>query len=544
MPVEIRELLFPLKGLNESRRLTLSSSVESGDFTVRCANVLGFDPRTGRNCGASRSGLRKFCPETVSGSDPVQNINHVVGFTERDVMLYEDGTNMLLEDGSTTMDMESASSSTNQQRQTSVISVAGGTIAEISSTAKSVITGGISALSSAKHSILSTQYGLDLYFADGSNYKIYDAGAAAITNWTATEGTLPEDDDGNRATLIETWAGRIVLAGLPGDGRNWFMSAIDDPLNWDYSPAVVTVGMAVAGNSSDAGQVSDDVVTALIPYTDDVLLICGDHSIYRMSGNPADGGRLDLVSDIVGVAVGRAWCKSPDGTVWFFGSRGGVYRMDANQGIPQRITANSIDERLADVHLSDNQISMKWDDRHLGVRLFVSPNDGSSATHFFYDLRNQAWWLVKFADSSFNPHTVHLLDGDAPEDRALLIGCQDGYVRQFDVDSTNDDGCGIESEVWFGPFFNVIVQEMRAIFSLLSGSVRWELFDGSSAEEALASGSVSSGVFAGGRSRSQWPRRHIRQGYLRLSATTVWSLESLVVNVLPDAPGRERMWQS
>lgn len=543
MPLEIRELLFPRKGLNESMRLSSSSSMESGDFTVRCENVVGFDPRTGRNRGASRSGLRKFCPDVVSGSSPVQDINHVIGFTERDVMFYEDGTNMLLEDGSTTMDLEAASSPTNQSRQTSVIAVAGGTVAEIAATGTTSITDGESALSSEKYSILSTQYGLDLYFADGSNYKIYDAGAGAVTTWSATVGDLPEDDDGNRATLIETWAGRIVLAGLPGDGRNWFMSAIDDPLDWDYSPAVVNVAMAVAGNSSDAGQVSDDIVTALIPYTDDVLLIGGDHSIYRMSGNPADGGRLDLVSDIVGIAVGRAWCKSPDGTVWFFGSRGGVYRMDALQGIPQRVTANSIDERLADIHLTDNQIRLEWDDRSLGVRLFVTPNDGSATTHYLYDLRNEAWWLVTFADADFSPNTLHLLDGDDPDDRFLLLGCRDGYVRQFDVDVTNDDGRGIESEVWLGPMFNLCVQELRGIFALSSGQVCWELFDGNSAEEALESGAVCSGRFDGGRNRSQWPRRHLRQGYLRLSSTSPWAMESLLANVMQDSAVRARMWQ-
>src|SRR5581483_8833081 len=126
--------------------------------------------------------------------------------------------------------------------------------------------------------------------------------------------------------LLCAWRNRMVLSGLPADPQDYFMSAAGDATDYDYNPAPSVETQAVAGNLTPAGLVPD-TVTALVPYSDDVLIFGCDSHVYQMTGDPMAGGRIDLVSDGTGMAWGNAWCKAPDGTVYFMGSRGRVYQM-------------------------------------------------------------------------------------------------------------------------------------------------------------------------------------------------------------------------
>jgi hypothetical protein len=352
---------------------------------------------------------------------------------------------------------------------------------------------------------------------------------------------LPVDTGGNIARIIERWHGRIVLSGVTGDPNNWFMSAVDDPYDFNYFPDAISPTMAVAGNNSDAGLMGD-VITALIPYTNDVLLMGGEHTIYRMSGDPADGGRIDLVSDITGIAFGRAWCKSPEGTIYFMGSRGGIYRIDPQGGLPQRLTAQTIDERLADVNMDTNSFRLVWDDRHICVRIFITPKSGGSTTHYTWDVRNQAWWPTVFGNTNHNPFAVLLLSGYSATDRAVLMGGQDGYIRLFDPDAATDDGTAIDSYVYLGPFTNTLFQEFQATLGNTSERVQWSIHEAQNLEDALAAPAATSGRWNSGRNRSQWPRRYVRSGYIRLGATTRWSMERVIAKIEQGSVGRGRIF--
>ena len=79
-----------------------------------------------------------------------------------------------------------------------------------------------------------------------------------------------------------------------------------------------------------------------------------------MNGDPMAGGRIDLVTDTIGMAWGRPYCKDPTGAIWFFGSRGGVYRM-ALGSQPERVR-QAIEERLAEVNVATTIVRMVWDD--------------------------------------------------------------------------------------------------------------------------------------------------------------------------------------
>lgn len=333
---------------------------------------------------------------------------------------------------------------------------------------------------------------------------------------------------GSRCSLIAVWGGRIVLSGLDADPNNIFMSAVGDPFDWNYSPDIQTVQQAVAGSVTNGYGKNPDIVTALIPYTDDVLLIGGSHSIRRQLGNPAEGGINVSVTDITGIAYGAAWCQSPEGVIYFFGSRGGVFRIDPENGIPSKLTALTIDERLSDLDLDTTVVTLQWDDRTISVRVYITPTDGSPTTHYVWDVRNEAWWPFSYADASHNPMSTHLMSGNSAAQRSLLEYGQDGYIRKVDVDAKSDDGNPIESFVYLGPFNNVTLEQIWSTMSENSGNVTWAVCMGTSFEAALTAKPRITGKFRSGNNQNQWPRWYIGNGYIRLSSTEPWALDQLM----------------
>lgn len=354
----------------------------------------------------------------------------------------------------------------------------------------------------------------------------------AVGNGAYTSGgTCTIRRIGSRCSLIAVWGGRIVLSGLGTDPQNIFMSAVGNPFDWDYSPEVQTVQQAVAGNITSGYGKNGDIVTALIPYTDDKLIIGGSHSIRMFIGNPAEGGINASVTDITGIAYGAAWCQSPEGVIYFFGSRGGVYKMDPGGGVPNRLTATTIDERLADINLDTSVVTLVWDDRAIAVRIYITPNDGSATTHYVWDVRNEAWWPFAYANNSHNPFAIHLLSGGTAAERRVMEFGQDGYVRVVDVDSKSDDGNAISSFVYLGPFNDSMIVDIEATLSEVSGPVTMSVCSAASEERALEANPRALGKLKSGRNATQWTRAFIERGYLRLSALGPWGLESLVAGI-------------
>jgi hypothetical protein len=439
---------FPLKGLNEAAALSKQPGGRGGYSTASCENVVGFDPRSGRNRGASRAGLRKYTTARVNGALAGQCIVHVTAPPDIDSRVTETGSvpsrDLRVTENGVARDLEPATPVPVGNRTTTIVAVAGGNAAIVSPAGTTAIQSGTGAFSAIPPVIYAEPFFQDIYFCDGANYRYYDVSANLMATWEAARGTLPQQAAesklitgatnaapivltiashgyvtgdqvlvagvlgntaangdwtitvltantfslngstgngaytsggtavvrrvGSKCSLIAVWGGRIVLSGLATDPNNIFMSAVGDPLDWEYSPEVQTVEQAVAGNLTAGYGKNADIVTALIPTTDDVLIIGGANSIRKLLGNPAEGGLNVSVTDITGIAPGKAWCQSPEGVIYFFGSRGGVYRMDPQGGIPNRLTATSIDERLADINIDANVIRLLWDDRAMEGR--------------------------------------------------------------------------------------------------------------------------------------------------------------------------------
>jgi len=509
------EFDFPLKGVSDY----FAYEKQSSKTTPRAFNVRGHDPRTGRYRGSQRSGLVKYVDDRVS-NNRVQNINHLIT-------------------GNLITDAESLDT-----RNITGIIVTNGTVEKFSTSGFTAVTNGSSAFDNTVPVIFSTLLFGTLYYCDGSVYKTCDG--STVSAWSASAGSLPTDSS-NEARLIATWRNRIVLSGISSDPHNWFMSKMDDATDWDYSPSTTTEKDAVAGNNSNAGK-CPDIINCLIPYSDDLLIFGGDHSIYQMTGDPLAGGQIDLVSDITGMAWGEPYCKTPEGIIYFFGSRGGVYQM-APGGIPERITSKNIGNRLTSVDLSSTIVRMVWSDSEQGFYVFLTPLDGSATTNYFFDAREGAWWPDKFFDANMNPTAVHVFDGDAEGDRVILLGGLDGYLRYFSSSALDDDSEPIESEVWIGPLrldqdIAFVLDELQMKLGANSDKVNFYIWTGGGAEEAFSNGKCRiSGVWQPYRNKPVRQRTSGHAAYVQIKNDCVdesWSVEEMMVGLTKLGAMRQR----
>jgi hypothetical protein len=489
-----RELRWPYDGLHVGR----SFHGQASDTTVDCLNVRNYDPLTGRSRGAQRAGLSRFNAATAdgTGSKPIQDMISVV-----------------------TVPVASNSSTSLQARVLKLISVCNGTVQTFTTSGFTTVTSGSSALDTNAPVIFSAQLFGKVYYADGTNAKYYTG--AAMATWTPSAGSLPSTGAGTyKPRLIEMWRTRIVLSGVRGDDQNWFMSKAGDPNDWDYG-ATPSAIMAVAGNNSNAGYVGD-VINCMIPYDDDLLIFGCDHSIWQMTGDPAAGGAIDQVSDVTGMAFGRPYCKAYDGSIYFMGSRGGIYRMAAGSK-PERISAERIEESLRVVDLNTSIVRCVYDDVTVGIHFFITPLNGtSSSDHFFYDLRRNAFFKDRFADPQHNPIAVVTVDGDAPDDRVVLLGGFDRRIRKIDYGALSDDTEAIDSYVTFGPLKvdegqKVRMNELLVTLSDESDGAYYEVYGAMGTQAAAERGQLFfSGDIGPGRNSTDSRRASGSAIYIKL----------------------------
>jgi hypothetical protein len=383
-----------------------------------------------------------------------------------------------------------------------------------------------------------------LFFADGTNWVYFNPLDNTLRVWTATSGTLPADGEGNLPRLICTWRGRIVLSGILLDPSLIVMSKVSDPFNYNYAPDLpIPPDAAWSGAVGPQGLMSD-VVTALIPYSDDVLIVGMDSMIALFRGDPNYGGSIDLVTKAIGIAWGEAWCMDPYGTVYFFSNRTGVFAFVPGQQ-PQRISS-SIDYLLLGIDTGAYGIRLQWNDRfqqlHLWVTLLAYP---APATHYVWEQRANAWWQDTFTDENMNPLASVTFDGNGPDDRVALIGSWDGYVRSISSDATTDDGEAIQSEVWIGPFLtkyndSVMLHEVQGVLGMDSGDVAYSVYVAETAEQALDSTAVSTGTWSEGRNYTDAVRRAGYAAYVALTSSAAWAMENIRCTVYAQGDVRRK----
>ena len=377
-----------------------------------------------------------------------------------------------------------------------------------------------------------------VYFCDGvnANYSVWTTSTNTAAAWTPSGGTLPVSG-ATGARYIALYRGRIVLSGLIADPHNWFMSAVDDPLDWDYG-ATLSAIMAVAGNSVNAGK-CPDIVTCLAPYSDDLMFMGGDHTLWLMRGDPADRGRIDNISYQTGISGPDAYTFDPNGIFYFFGS-GTVWRMAAG-GVPEPLSRNRMDVAFKDIDLTTNTVHLAWDNVKHGLFIFIVPNAEGATTHYYWDERTDSFWKIVIPNAQ-GPTTVLAFDGDNPDDNALILGGFDGYLRQFDTSVKDDDGTAISSYILYPPIVaggtlrNTRINGITAILDANSDNAVLTVY----AEDTIQ-GAIESSTIRFARTISAGRTKILNRVagnaiMLKLSNSVdekTWAIENLIVNVEP-----------
>ena len=391
----------------------------------------------------------------------------------------------------------------------------------------------------------------EIFIADGATYWRYDpletgnsANGEVAELLCTSEGEIPP-----RCRLIETWRDRVVLARDPADPGRWHMSAIGDPNNWDFFPLIDTSSKAVTATATLAGRVPD-VVNAVCPWTEDFLIFGGDRSLWRLTGDPAAGGVLDLISDETGMSFGRPYCKDPEGGLWFFGSNGGLYYMTAGTFVPTRVSLGRVEAQLRSVDLGNYYIQLQWNPIDEGVHIFQLPfgAGGAIVDHWFYEVPTGSWHKDRFgalATDLIQPTASLRIDGDLPQDRTTLVGCEDGRFRVLPTGATTarksdqktaSTDLAIDSYVLMGPLVSnptdsaQQVTEFAAVLSSSGDGCNYEFFASDNPEDL--GNPVSSGSLKPGRNDRRLVRVANDHVYLRLrnaSKGQCWAYEGASV---------------
>lgn len=381
-----------------------------------------------------------------------------------------------------------------------------------------------------------TSYSLDfpVVWEIGRKIKVFDPSDNTVASITATYGIPPIN-----CPLACTYRDRVVMVG----GNTWYMSRQGDATDWDYGYDPSDVQRPMAGSVSDAGYVGEPIL-AVIPHSDDYLIFGCENSLWVMRGDPAGGGQINSLSDRVGIVSVAAWCKLPDGGLVFL-SRNGLYMLSPGaDSYPQALSQELLPSDLLDVDVSGNVVSMQYDARGRGIHLCITPTGGTTGEHWWLDWSTLSFYPVVLPNAQ-QPCAMVAYASDQAEQRHVLLGGYDGYVRRYDPAASDDDDTTLTSYVKLGPVrmgspgMDGMLAELGSVLDEGSDDVTWGLHIGDTAEAAAANATARiSGTWVAGRNRPTFPRIASAAGVLKLTSTGIWAMEAAYAVVAPG--GRTR----
>jgi hypothetical protein len=371
---------------------------------------------------------------------------------------------------------------------------------------------------------------------------------------STTFGVLPE-----KAYLGAMYLGRLYITGDPDNPYQWYASAQRNIHDWLYDQE--DLASAVRGGDTEVGDLQD-LPRALIPYGNSYLLFGCASSMYVMINDPRQGGTLRKVSRDIGVFGARSWCHDEKGNLYFFGT-GGVYRLSPDLQQLDHMTEIVLPRLIKDeqVDPSTHRVVMGWDKiRHGFLISIVNLTTGVNSC-YWYDSNTKGFFPEQYA-SSLSPYSMLYYDAAVSDNKGMLMGGGDGYVRVHDDDFT-DDSLGVttqavDSYVTLGPFKMGKQLGDEGIFEYIHGilaggatggsqsdssNVTWYMYVGNSPEQVMekvaANTYVVSGTLKGpGYVKGNKSMRRVRGkfGAIRLrnnSASQTWGFEEIEFSIEP-----------
>lgn len=358
-----------------------------------------------------------------------------------------------------------------------------------------------------------------------------DATVGAGTKYRVGKGRIPAG-----CTMVARYRDRLVLAGDPLDPNEYYMTAMGDPLDMDFTQ--INSGAAVKGANSQAGRVGDPI-TALMTYNDDHLFFGCRSSLWIMRGDPTGGGRVDLVSSMVGVLGPQSWCNGPSGECFWLG-RDGFYQTNPTclTCEPISVSREVLPRELIDINPDLTTVSLGYDVPRRVVIVGITPKDLAAGTrHWTFDWETKGFFPTTFATTDYYPTCMKYIPPAEAEDACLHMGCVDGATRRFSDSAGNDDQQTLSSYVLIGPmalgdndFNNGLIEQLQVNMAEGSGNVPWEVWTASTPEAAITRATnYATGTFTGGGQKTVYPMRSGGAWVLKLIGTTGyrWATDSM-----------------
>lgn len=383
---------------------------------------------------------------------------------------------------------------------------------------------------------------LVMYNPTGSTINGVVANGMATPTTTVTGGT---DTLPTNCTIVSRFKDRLVLCGDTMNPNQWYMSAVGDPFNWDYSQP--TVGAAVSGGNADAGEVGESI-RAFCPHSNLCAIFGADSSLWMLRGDPNAGGTISPLSTDIGILDRFSWCYDPEGRLYFV-SRDGLYIVPPGcsyAATPIPVSREKIPQELLNIDRTLYNVQLAYDYKHWGVHIWVTPwvTSGSPAhVHWWYSPRDEAFWQVSVSNNN-EPLFVYALRNyvNAAEKSTVVLGCRDNHLRVFDRSAETDDGTNFSSYCDFGPIrlgpagINGILNEIVVTTGQESNEVSVDVRVGDTgelADETNVFGSYDMPL--SGVNYTARPRARGSAAVLRVNGTPGgdWELEELLVKVIP-----------
>ncbi len=236
------------------------------------------------------------------------------------------------------------------------------------------------------------------------------------------------------------YRGRAVLSGNPNAPFQWYMSRQGDIHDFDYVAGDAQT--PVKGGNSNMGEIGD-IITALISFKDDFLIFGCATSIWYAADDPAYGGTLNSLDLTTGIYGPFSWCVGPTGetgnsTLFFWGTNG-LY-MTSIPGVPVCISELRLPDLVEDESAdnSTHRITMSYDRLNNGVNIFIVKTSDGTNSNWWYDLRTQGFFPETYPEEAAAYSSFYYAAADT-DNRGVLVGGQDGYIRTFDRSAKSDD---------------------------------------------------------------------------------------------------------
>jgi hypothetical protein len=377
--------------------------------------------------------------------------------------------------------------------------------------------------------------------------KVYDPSDDSLVIWTSTVGQVPTG-----CPLIAYFSSRIVLAGAAVAPHVWYMSRQNNETDWDYAPIAMDVQRAVAGTSSTAGMPGDPI-TALAVHSDDYLVIGCRSSLWRMTGDPANGGVLISLSRTVGIIGANAWCICPDGSMIFL-SLDGLYSLDAGgDAYPVSISRDTLPAEFTNINPDMVIPSIEYDVQGRGIHIYLTSTSSNARLHWWFDWTTKTYWPVSL-NSDHEPTSSCTVQSLAIEQSGVILGGRDGKLRRYSDLAFTDCGANFTSYAFLGPIAlsststaaPTIYQigtmlSLDGVLSSDSGDITWAIQCADTFEGVWSAAASDTGTWIAGLNASVHPACRGQAFVLKLTGVSgkKWAVEE--ITAVTKEAGRRRI---